>query len=77
MHIKKGDEVVILSGDDKGKKGKVAHVLPKNNTAVVEGLNLKKKHTKRQQNGKSGQVIEVAMPLQVSKLALANKAKKK
>ena len=77
MHIKKGDTVVVLSGDDKGKKGKVAHVLTKKGTAVVEGINMKKKHQKPRQEGKKGQVIEVALPVQVSKLALADKPKKK
>jgi large subunit ribosomal protein L24 len=77
MHIKKGDTVVVLSGDDKGKKGKVAHVLMKKGTAVVEGVNMKKKHQKPRQEGKKGQVIEIAMPVRVSKLALADKPKKK
>ena len=44
MHIKKGDTVVVLSGDDKGKKGKVAHVIMKKGTAVVDGVNMRKKH---------------------------------
>ena len=73
MHIKKGDEVVILSGEDKGKKGKVAHVMPKKGTAVVEGLNMKKKHQKPRKEGAKGQVIEVAMPIRVSNLARADK----
>ena len=70
MHIKKGDTVVVLSGDDKGKKGKVAHVMPKNGTAVVEGINMKKKHQKPRQEGKKGQTIEVSLPVRVSKLKL-------
>jgi len=69
MHIKKGDNVVVLSGNDKGKKGKVAHVMPKLGLAVVDGVNMKKKHQKPRQEGKKGQVIEVAMPMAVSKLA--------
>lgn len=68
MHIKKGDTVIVLSGDDKGKKGKVAHVMPKNGTAVVEGINMKKKHQKPRQEGKKGQTIEVSLPVRVSKL---------
>ena len=71
MHIKKGDTVVVLSGNDKGKKGKVAHVMPKKGTAVVEGLNMKKKHQRARQQGKKGQVIDVAMPMRVSKLAVS------
>ena len=70
MHIKKGDSVIVLSGDDKGKKGKVVHVMPKNGTAVVEGINMKKKHQKPRQEGKKGQTIEVSLPVRVSKLKL-------
>ena len=58
----------MLSGDDKGKKGKVAHVMPKSGTAVVEGINMKKKHQKPRQEGKKGQTIEVSLPVRVSKL---------
>ena len=60
--------MIVLSGDDKGKKGKVAHVMPKNGTAVVEGINMKKKHQKPRQEGKKGQTIEVSLPVRVSKL---------
>lgn len=69
--------VVLLTGDDKGKTGKVAHVIMKKGRAVVEGLNMKKKHKKERQEGKKGQTIEVAMPISVSNLALADKDKKK
>ena len=71
MHIKKGDTVVVLSGNDKGKKGKVSHVMPKSGLAVVEGVNMKKKHQKPRQEGKKGQVIEVSLPIAVSKLAVS------
>lgn len=71
MHIKKGDNVVVLSGNDKGKKGKVSHMMPKKGLAVVEGINIKKKHQKPRQEGKKGQTIEVALPMRVSKLALS------
>ncbi len=67
----------MLSGDDKGKKGKVARVMPKLGTAVVDGINMKKKHQKPRQSGKKGQVVDIAMPMRLSKLALADKPKKK
>jgi large subunit ribosomal protein L24 len=73
MHIKKGDTVVVLSGDEKGKKGKVARALPKKGTAIVEGLNMTKKHQRARQQGKKGQVIEIAMPFRASKLGLVEK----
>jgi len=68
MHIKKGDTVVVLSGDDKGKTGKVLHAFPSKGKVLVEGVNVMKKHERaRTQNGK-GQVVERAMPMHVSKL---------
>jgi large subunit ribosomal protein L24 len=72
MHIKKGDNVVVLSGNEKGKKGKIARVMPKKGLAVVEGLNLRKKHQKARSDGKKGQMVDVAMPMNVSKLAKSN-----
>lgn len=70
MHIKKGDMVRVLSGDDKGKKGKVARMIPKRGLAVVEGVNMKKKHTRAKREGARGQVIDIALPIRISKLAL-------
>ena len=67
-HIKKGDTVRLISGDDKGKKGKVLRVMPKEGLAVVDGINMKRKHRRARQEGKSGQVIDVALPVHVSKL---------
>ncbi len=77
MHIKKGDSVVLLTGDDKGKKGKVERVITKRGTAVVEGLNMKKRHQRAKKEGGKGQVIEVSMPIRVSNLALADKPSKR
>jgi large subunit ribosomal protein L24 len=74
FHIKKGDTVTVISGADKGKKGKVAKVMPKEGRAVVEGIRMMKKHIRARQDGKKGQVIEVAMPLAISKLAPADKS---
>ena len=68
-HIKKGDTVTVLSGAEKGKKGKVVRMIPKKGTAVVEGVNMKKKHQKPRQQGKKGQVIEIGMSIRISKLA--------
>lgn len=68
-NFKKGDTVRVLSGDDKGKKGKVLRVMPKEGLAVVEGVNMKKKHRKARQEGKKGQVIDIALPVRIAKLA--------
>ena len=72
-HVKKGDNVVVLSGDDKGKKGKVAKVMPKRGLAIVEGVNIKTKHQRARQQGKKGQVIEKTLPVRMSKLARTDK----
>lgn len=69
MHIKKGDTVVILSGDDKGKTGKVAKAFPRDNKVVIEGMNTVKKHQRARAQGQKGQTVEVAMPMSASKVA--------
>ena len=54
LKIKKGDQVVILSGDDKGKTGEVLKAMPKENKVVVQGVNLVKRHTKPSQTNPGG-----------------------
>ncbi len=70
MKIKKGDKVKILSGKDRGKKGRVLRVLPAENKIVVEGLNLSIKHVRPKREGEKGQRIKQAMPLNISKAML-------
>ena len=70
MRIKKGDTILITTGKDKNKKGKVLKVLPEANKVVVEGLNLVKKHLKPKRSGEKGQKIEVPRPLDVSNVKL-------
>ena len=71
MKIKKGDNVVIIAGKDKGKKGKVVRALPKKNKVVVEGLNMTKRHQKARKSGEKGSMINMAMPINVSNVKLA------
>ena len=61
LHVKTGDTVVVLSGKDKGKQGKVLSVSPKNGTVVVEGINIAQKHTKPRRQGEEGGIV--AMPI--------------
>ena len=72
--IRKGDEVIVLAGRDKGKRGKV--VLRSNEThVVVEGLNLVKKHTKpNPMKGTTGGIVEKSMPIHQSNVAIFNPA---
>ncbi len=66
MKIKKGDNVIVIAGKDKGKKGKVVRALPKKNKVVVEGLNLTKRHQRPRKSGEKGTVISMSMPINVS-----------
>ena len=71
MKIKKGDKVVILSGDDKGKSGEVVKAMPKESKVVVAGVNLVKRHTKPSQTTPGGIVTKEA-PIHVSNVALVD-----
>ena len=68
--IRKGDTVVVLSGSDRGKRGEVLQVRPKDERAVVKGVNIAKKHTKAQGMGQPGGIIEQEATIHLSNLAL-------
>jgi len=68
LKIKKGDRVVVLTGKDKGKSGDVVAVMPKENRAVVSGVNLARRHQK-QTAGQEGGIVSKEMPIHVSNLA--------
>lgn len=73
--IRKGDEVVVLTGRDKGRRGKIGRVLD-NGKVVVEGVNLAKKHQRGNPNsGVAGGIIEKEMPIEASNVALWNPRK--
>ena len=68
MHIKTNDTVVVLSGRDKGKQGKVMSVDPKGGKAVVEGISVAKRHKKPRKEGDPGGIISMETPIYVCKL---------
>lgn len=70
MKIKKGDQVKIISGNDKGKQGKVFSVLPHQARIVVEGLNMKKKHLKPRQQGKKGELVKLPASMAIARVML-------
>lgn len=70
MKIKKNDNVIVLTGKDKGKKAKVLKALPKLNKVVVEGVNVAKKHIRARVSGKKGEIVDRPMPIDVSNVAL-------
>jgi len=66
MKIKKGDQVLIISGKDRVRKGKVLKVFPKEEKILVEGINLHKKHIRPKKEGEKGQIIQIPSPLDIS-----------
>ena len=68
MRIKKGDNVSVLSGNDKGKTGEVLEVLPKADRIVVKGINVRKKHVKPRKAGEEGGIISVECAIPTSKV---------
>ncbi len=70
MKIKKGDQVIVTIGKDKGTKGKVEKVFPRSNRVLVMGVNIYKKHTKPAGEGKPGGIVDVVKPLNLAKVAL-------
>ena len=70
MKIKKDDKVIVLSGKDKGKIGKVISADPKNGKVIVEGVNVATKHQKAKKQGQDGGIIKVETPIYVSKVQL-------
>lgn len=70
MHVKTGDEVLIITGKDKGKRGKIKLAQPKKSRVVVEGLNMIKRHMKQRGPGRPGGIIEMEAPIQVSNVML-------
>ncbi len=67
--LKKGDKVVVLAGKDKGREGEIQQVFPKENKAVVEGVNMAVRHTKQSAQSQGGRLAK-AMPIDLSNLAL-------
>ncbi|HJX69518.1 MAG TPA: 50S ribosomal protein L24 [Dehalococcoidia bacterium] len=70
MKIRKDDQVLVISGKDKGKKGKVRYAFPKEERVIVEGVNMIKKHTKARAMARQAGIIEREAPLYVSKVML-------
>ena len=68
LKIKKGDRVIVITGKDKGKTGKVTKVLVQENKVIVSGINVAKRHTKPSQESAGG-IISKEMPIQISNVA--------
>lgn len=70
VHVKKGDTVQVIAGQDKGKIGEVLRVLPETSKVVIKGVNVKTKHVKPQGEGESGQITTFEAPIHSSNVML-------
>jgi large subunit ribosomal protein L24 len=71
VKIKKGDTVVVIAGDDKGKSGKVLQVVPETGRVLVEGVNLVKKHMRKSEDNPQGGVVEREAPVAISNVKVS------
>lgn len=70
MKLKKGDQIIVIAGKDKGRKGKIEKIFPKIHSVLIPGINMVKKHIKPKKEGEKGGIVEIAKPIDISKLAL-------
>jgi large subunit ribosomal protein L24 len=73
--LRKGDKVIVLAGKDKGKKGDIMKVMPKENKAIVSGVNIAIRHQRQTQSNQGGRIAK-EMPIELSNLALLDQAGK-
>ena len=71
MKLKKGDNIIVITGKDKGKKGKISRVLVSDNKVIIEGINMMKKHQKPRKSNEKGSMINVPMPIHASNVKKA------
>lgn len=76
MKIKKGDNIIVIAGKDKGKTGKVISAFPKLNKVVVDGVNISKRHQRAKKSGSKGQVVDKLMPIDVSNVMISVEGKR-
>ena len=70
MKIKKNDQILIISGKDRGRLGKVIQAFPKQEKVLIEGINMRKRHIKPKKTGEKGQIIEKPAPVHISNVKL-------
>lgn len=73
FHVKRGDEVVVIAGTEKGKRGKIIQVVPKKERVIVEGINIIKKHIKRNQQHPEGTILEREGAIHISNVMKAER----
>jgi large subunit ribosomal protein L24 len=77
MHVKKGDNVIVTTGKDKGKSGVVEKSFPKKGLILVSGVNIVKRHQKSRKGEGKGQIVDKAMPIDASNVKLSSAPIKK
>jgi large subunit ribosomal protein L24 len=73
FHVKKGDQVVVLAGKEKGKQGRIISVMPKQSRVVIEGLAMIKKHTRKSQQNPNGAIVDREGSIHISNVKKADK----
>ncbi|MDP1726378.1 MAG: 50S ribosomal protein L24 [Bacteroidota bacterium] len=73
-HVKKGDMVMVVAGDDKGKKGRILEIITASERALVEGINIVSRHTKPNAQNQNGGIIKKEAPVHISNLKVLDKA---
>ena len=76
FHVKKGDQVEVITGNHKGATGKILQLLPKKEQVLIEGVRLIKRHTRRSQENQQGGIIQREGPIHISNVKLIEKAEK-
>ncbi len=77
LHVKKGDAVIVLSGNDKGKQGAVLEAFPRQGLVLVEGVGMSKKHQRPRREGQRGQIVDKHHPIRAAKVMTVEKHKLK
>ncbi|MGA1235320.1 MAG: 50S ribosomal protein L24 [Limisphaerales bacterium] len=73
FHVKRGDEVVVIAGAEKGKRGKILYMLPAKERVIIEGVRMIKRHTRKSQQHPQGAIVEREGSLHISNVMLAAK----
>jgi large subunit ribosomal protein L24 len=76
FHVKKGDTVVVITGNQKGATGKILQVLPKKSQVLIEGVRMIKKHQRKSQDNPQGKIIDREGPIHISNVKIAEAVEK-
>jgi large subunit ribosomal protein L24 len=76
FHVKKGDQVEVISGNFKGSTGKILEMLPRKERILIEGVRIIKKHTKKSQDNPQGKIVEREGPIHISNVKLVERSEK-